>query len=289
MPLSVKEALESYGFVGEMANAIPALRSVFTRAAKEEWPVTRLNLEIRDSTWFKTYGDAARSWITLQATDPATAKRNLLNAQSKVQLMMNELGLAKNGETYEQLAKQAIIQNMDDQQLRAYLAKSGKLQYEDGVLSGNAGEMEQQMRQVARSYGQGFTSASVKSRIREVLSGTYTLEAWENLMRARAKAQYAHFADQIDMGYTVRDIADPYISTMANTLEMSETDIDLRDDWIKKALTQRDESGTNSAMPLWQFERQLKNDPRWDKTKQARNQAFDVVSQIGRDFGLVGT
>jgi hypothetical protein len=289
MPLSVKEALESYGFVGEMANAIPALKGIFTKAAREEWTPTKLNLAIRDSSWFKTYGEASRAWITLQATDPATARRNLENATDKVRLMMAEMGLSLSGENFHQLAKRAIVENLDDDQLRAMLARASKLRYQDGNTTGQAAEMELQMREVARAYGQGFTTDSLRHRARMTLAGEYDLNSWENLMRARAKAQYAHFAEQIDAGYTVRDIADPYISTMANTLEMSETDIDLSDKWVQRALQQRNNDGTSGAMPLWQFERNLKNDPRWDRTKQARDQAYDLVGQVGRDMGLVGS
>lgn len=287
---TVDEALAAYGFVGELASSIPALKGIFKQAIKEEWPPQQLNLKIRDSDWFKTYGEAARNWITLEATDPATARRNLANATTKVRLLMNEMGLAPRGETMSRLAKVAIIQDMDEQMLRAYLANESKLSYsEHGVLSGDAGELEQQMRQVATNYGVSFTSSQLKKRLRNILSGEDTIEAWENLQRARAKAAYPQFADQIDAGMTIRDVADPYISTMANTLEISETQINLDDTWVKKALTTRDPDGTAKAMPLWQFERQLKDDPRWDRTKQARNEAFSLVSQIGRDFGFVGS
>lgn len=288
MPLNVSEALAAFGFVGELANSIPALKSIFLEAAKDGRPTSWLNLKIRDSDWFKLYGDAARNWITLQATDPATARRNLANATTTTRLMMNELGLQTNGETLAALAKRSIIQGLDPDQMRAMLAAEGKLNYDHGILTGDAGQLEQQMRQVATNYGVSFTSSNLKERLRNVMAGTDTLEGWESLMRARAKAAFPHFADQIDAGLTVRDVADPYISTMANTLEISETDIDLSDQWVKKALQQNLPDGIPGAMPLWQFERQLKDDSRWDKTKQARDQAFSTVAKVGKDFGFAG-
>lgn len=288
MAIKLSDALAQYGFIGEMANAIPALKSIFLEAAKQEWPVDRLNLEIRDSQWFKLYGESARNWITLNATDPATARRNLLNATSKVSLIMNEMGIAENGETASQLARATLVQGMDsDAMIRAYIAANGKLNYSPaGTLTGSAAAMENQMRQIATNYGVASTGDNLKARLRNILAGTDTLEGWETLMRTRAKAAYSHFAEQLDSGMTMRDIADPYIATMANTLEIAETDIDLTDPYIKKALTQNLPDGLPGAQPLWQFERQLKNDPRWDKTKQARTDAYATIRQIGKDFGV---
>jgi hypothetical protein len=49
------------------------------------------------------------------------------------------------------------------------------------------------------------------------------IDGFESLIKARAKAQYPHLASQIDGGMTVRDIADPYIASYAQTLEVPET------------------------------------------------------------------
>jgi hypothetical protein len=81
-------------------------------------------------------------------------------------------------------------------------------------------------------------------------------------MRARAKAAFPQFANQIDAGMTVRDIADPYISTYAQTLEVPETQVTLKDPAIKKALAQTGQDGTTqTSMPLWQFQRTAQGRP----------------------------
>jgi membrane-bound lytic murein transglycosylase B len=81
------------------------------------------------------------------------------------------------------------------------------------------------------------------------------------------------------------EIQQPYVAQMAQTLEINEQDIDLGDAHIQRALSDRDEKGTPRTEPLWAFERRLKDDPRWDKTKQASNQAADMLSRIGQDWG----
>jgi hypothetical protein len=70
---------------------------------------------------------------------------------------------------------------------------------------------------------------------------------------------------------------------MAATLEISDKDVKLSDSYIKKAL----EGANGERTPLWQFEKMLKDDPRWDKTKQARNETYDLLAQVGKDWGFV--
>jgi hypothetical protein len=159
----------------------------------------------------------------------------------------------------------------------------------DGGYQGNAANLRDHMTQVAQNYGVAYTSSWLDGWINEVESGRDSLDGWESVMRARAKAAFPQFAAQIDAGMTIRDIADPYISTYAQTLEVPETQVTLNDTYIKKALSQTGQDGTTRAsMPLWQFQRQLKDDPRYDRTQQAKDDAFTTLNKIGKDWGFVG-
>jgi len=40
-------------------------------------------------------------------------------------------------------------------------------------------------------------------------------------------------------------------------------------------------------MPLWQFENEVRNDPLWRKTNNARESMMTVAHQVAKDFGLV--
>jgi hypothetical protein len=41
-----------------------------------------------------------------------------------------------------------------------------------------------------------------------------------------------------------------------------------------------------SQMPLWQFENEIRDDPLWRKTNNARESMMTVARQVARDFGL---
>jgi hypothetical protein len=287
MAVSLQEVLDQYGVVGRIANAIPELRAKLQQAAAAEWPIDRFNLEVQNTTWWRTHSDTAREFIQLSITDPKTYDTRVQNAAEKIALIAYELGLQPlGGSVGRNLALQALTSGWDDQQIRTQLAGKYQPRLVNGVHTGQYADTEAQLHALATNYGVPFTDAFLSKQVNDIQRGFNSVDGFEALARARAKSAYPQFAEQLDAGLTLRDIADPYISTMANTLELAETDIDLTEPWIKKALTQKNPDGTAGAVPLWQFERQLKDDPRWDKTKQARDDAFQTVRQLGKDFGV---
>lgn len=289
MALSLTDALSRFGFWGDLANSVPGLKAIFSKAASEEWDPLRFQQAVQDSAWWKSNSDSARALAVQYATDPATYRQSIKNAADKVYLLQRELGYAPASQRQrESIAKHFIVNNYDDDQIRRWLALNSEVAVgAEGYITGQAADLQEQMRKTATDYGVPITEQYLRTYLQRIQAGDYTLTGFDALMRARAKATYPQFSEQIDSGLTVRDIADPYISTMANTLEIGQTEIELSDPNIKRALSQKQPDGTVGSTPLWEFERQLKDDPRWDKTKQARTQAFEVASQIGKDWGFV--
>lgn len=147
--------------------------------------------------------------------------------------------------------------------------------------------------------------------------------AQQSLMNS-AMTAYPSIAQQIAAGQTVKDIAQPYIAQMSQILEIPDTNISVTDPTIQKALsnpslltpgssgskpgtpttgtvgippdpttvtTSGSTSGTSatpgsSAMPLWQFQNQLRQDPRWQQTDNARSTAYSLLGNLGKSFGF---
>jgi hypothetical protein len=109
-------------------------------------------------------------------------------------------------------------------------------------------------------------------------------------MRARAKAAFPQFANQIDAGMTIRDIADPYISTYAQTLEVPETQVTLKDSGDPEGAERRPgrtgrrrprcRCGSSSASS--RTTRATTRPSRRRTTRSPRS------NKIGKDFGFVG-
>jgi hypothetical protein len=291
MAISTEEALSSYGFVYTMANSIPELKGYLNQAIQNGWTPERLTAAIQSSSWYTSHADTARNLVQLQTTDPATYNQQVANARNLIALKAAALGRAYTDQQLTQLALRTLTENAswDDQRLSELVTNSLGLGHTgEGTLIGSAAEITDHLKQLAQNYGVDVTNDWLNWQVADAQSGRNSVAGVEAIIKARAKAKYPQLAAEIDSGQTVRDIADPYISTLAKTLELSETGITLKDNYIQKALTQRDQAGTAATMPLWQFTRMVRDDPRYDKTTQAKSDAFATLAQVGKDWGFVG-
>lgn len=89
-------------------------------------------------------------------------------------------------------------------------------------------------------------------------------------------------AKLIDQGLDLDTIYSPYKNIMASTLEINPETIDMNDPTLRSAIT------TDSEVPLYQFERQLRGDTRWQYTNQAKGEVANATQQILKDFGFMG-
>lgn len=287
---SVEEAMSAYGFVFTLANAIPDLKAILDQAIAQEWTPDHLTAQVESSQWWNNNADTVRNLVTQQYTDPSTYRQNLANAVNMIHLKAQQLGRQLDEPTAQRLALQTLTENgsWDDQRLSQLLTNNSGLVHgsDHGAVMGTAANYADHMTKIASSYGVAYTTDWLDSWINEVESGRNTLDGFDAVIRARAKAQFPQYADQLDAGMTIRDIADPYIATMAQTLEMAESDISLTDPYIKKALSTPSPDGVQRAVPMWQFQRQLKDDPRYDKTLGARQDAYSALGKIGAAFGF---
>ena len=69
---------------------------------------------------------------------------------------------------------------------------------------------------------------------------------------------------------------------MASTLEINPETISMSDPTLRSAIT------AGSEIPLYDFERQLRKDNRWQYTNQAKSEVADATQRILKDFGFMG-
>jgi hypothetical protein len=74
---------------------------------------------------------------------------------------------------------------------------------------------------------------------------------------------------------------------MSNILEIDPNTIGLNDVYVNQALTGLNAEGKPSTKPLWQFEQDLRKDPRWNFTKNAQDSLMNTTRKVLQDFGLV--
>jgi hypothetical protein len=112
---------------------------------------------------------------------------------------------------------------------------------------------------------------------------------YQDYIRKQARALAPSFANELDSGMDLVDIAAPYIQSKAKLLQLNPADIDLFDHDVRGALSAKDQAGVKpTSKSLWQFEQDMRNDPRYLKTDAARDQAYGVAHKVLSDFGFMG-
>lgn len=211
-----------------------------------------------------------------------TTAESYANTRRAVERYAMQTGISLSAKEINTLANQSLAQKWDAETLKEEIARKGVI-----TDKGTSGSTEDDLRKTAANYGVSYSPEWYMQAAKSILEGKSTKEIWDQQIKDTAKSRYAAFANQIDEGLTPRQIASPYIQSMASILELDPNTITLNDPNLTKALTSVTEEGKPNVTPLWQFERELKQDPRWRYTKNAQEELIGTGVQVLRDFGLM--
>jgi len=86
----------------------------------------------------------------------------------------------------------------------------------------------------------------------------------------------------VSSGVDLASVYAPYKTALAQTLEINPNSITLDDPTLRMAI------GPDKEMSLYEYQRALRKDSRWQYTDKARSEASDVARTVLRDFGFMG-
>lgn len=86
----------------------------------------------------------------------------------------------------------------------------------------------------------------------------------------------------VGAGVDLASVYSPYKTLLSQTLEINPNDISLNDPTLRMAI------GPDKEMSLYEYQRALRKDNRWQYTNQARTEASDVARTVLKDFGFMG-
>lgn len=284
-PLARNEAAEQYGFVEGMLDAIPEMKNLFNKAVKESWTPSKFQAEVRNTNWFKTHSESERQFMVKQYGDPATAGQMWNITQGKVQQLAAAQGAYLDWSNINRIAYGIMALGWTEEKINSELSFGIAIGKTD--VGGKAGQVINELKEYAYQMGWETNADNLSWGARYVVGGWRTLEDLKAEMREGAKGLYSNWAEQIDAGQTVMQLASPYLQSMSTILELPPGSVTLNDPLIKKTLQAKDpQSGANRVKQLWEFENDLRNDDRWKKTQNAQNSTMQVAHQVLSDFGF---
>jgi len=290
------ELMQQYGLTAATINGNSELKKLFGQAVAGGWDATLFTAKLKNTKWWKTTSDSARKYFMLKTGDPATYKQKYNQAAFDINSLAVTVGLGsqlgkgnKPSSLLDRVIQYRMRDGWTDARIKAYLGGQVTMHGQGtGEMYGEAGEAYDQVFQLAYANGQSYSRNWYQTNIRNVVSGRTTIEALQADIRNKAASKYYAFASQIRAGQTVMDLAQPYISAVSQILELPSTDIDLNNKYVSKAMTTKVAAGQQpgTQYPIWKFENDLRSDPLWKKTNNARESMFSVAHQVAKDWGL---
>lgn len=294
--LSKKDLRAEYGWTkAQLRLGDGELLELFDKAWQEEWGKERFEQELEQTTWWKQNNASARTYLLAKAKGGADFAELVDDATEAVRQRVMEIGYATlpddlMSDIVDVYLSKGMGQPGQEYELQQYLYdldQKGLLGAPD-QYGGNIEQNAQLLRQVANANGVEFNDGYFISAGKSIASGLTQSQFWVDKIRKDAAATFPVFSDQIMLGANVQDIASPYISMMANVLELNPATISLKDPTILSALTGYDDKGNPYATDLGAFQRQLRRDPRWMDTNEAQNSITSTAGSVLQMFGMMG-
>ena len=156
------------------------------------------------------------------------------------------------------------------------------------IPEGPSGKYFVALKNFATDNGLRLSDGAATSYANSIAAGTIDENTAFNALRESASEAFPALADKIKAGINLKTLADPYIQSMSDILEIPDSGIDLFDPKVRSALAYTLPDGKVGTKSIYDFEKELRKDPRWQYTNNARNDAASVASTVLKDFGFMG-
>jgi hypothetical protein len=276
------------------ANTVAAQAFGITKALTDKYPelfpvwqlflagnITDAKLAYYNTSYYKDLSSTSKNRSALKATQRGVYDQQLESYRLMQRKRLIDKGINLDDTVFNSITEAAFDSGIDDNQLdlKAIGAFTGKL---GGTPLGTV----QNLKEYANAFGMSYQDKDFDSWSRNIFSGTTTVEDLQAKIRTDAASAFPTYADQINKGVSVDALASAYKSSMANILEVDPDSIGYNDPTLRRALQSVGPDGKPITKPLWQFEKELKMDPRWGQTKNARDTMDSLSLRVLRDWGM---
>lgn len=291
------------------------LGNLLVRAVNEKWTTDRWNKEIENTNWWRKNSSEVRkrlvsfgnySDLRSQGQDVSKSEYGLWLSKKKRALQADArtiAGYALTDAEAEDIAKKIYLGFLDDDEnaIRAFLvpfiSKTTSIVKGTKVTgySGQALKDYQTLQAIAKANGlslkdilPGISATTTGGDLEEAVLEKIALgELDVNRISQDARALAAIGQPQfvrglLGQGYDLDQIYSPYKNAMANVLELNPEQISLNDPTLRSAISDKGETN------LYDFQRALRKDSRWQYTQNARQEVGDTTLNVLRDFGFQG-
>jgi hypothetical protein len=290
--LAAQEAAKQNPEIAEEIKLILALKdslgdSEIQRAYElyQKGDIDGMRLAILNSNFYKLNSKEARLRKQTQLMQPGVYADDLEKYKLATRKSLVAAGLKVDAKIFDGLAKTAYDSAMSEDQLKELFVKSNLVTGYGGEVLGDTSSL--------KSYANSFGVSKYlddkywAQKSQDLFLGNTTTEDIQDEVRNLASSAFPGYSDQIKAGISVDSLASAYRGAMATVLERDAESITFDDPRLRSALQYIGPDGKPSVKPLWQFERELRMTPEWEKTNNARTTVDNLAYKVLSDMGLV--
>ena len=133
----------------------------------------------------------------------------------------------------------------------------------------------------------GVSDADIRVAAKQVAKGVKTIADYTVELQQIAKKEYPQFADRFNMDptMTLSDIASPIVKLLAKTWQKTEAEVKSHP-LVRSWINFPGPDGKGKQPSYYDIELKAKNDPLYDLTEEANNNARDAAVGLARAFGF---
>ena len=288
-----------YGYAMNIISNVPEINSIFKDAVAGQWSDAQFQAKLQSSTWWEENDQYARKYITAKAAGGADWAAMQTTARNKIKIAAAAVGRQLTPQELETYADLYMSQGWGDPDRAGMLKQAlseGITAPKTGVegvsladtWTGAAGTVTDALKSIAVANGLKLSDDYFLAAAKSVGAGLSSPEDWIRDVRSQAASLYPLWADKIMAGTNARTLASGYINTIAQTFEIDPNTINLDDPYLKQAFGQTNDKNEPMAMGLWDFQKVLRKDPRFQQTQQYQNEMSDVAHSVLQTFGFMG-
>ena len=161
------------------------------------------------------------------------------------------------------------------EQIKTSLLAGAQEVAKEGIPEGPIGKNFVEVKNFAARNGIMLSDQAAGDYATQIVTGKLSQDTVLNSIRDSAASAFPQLADKIKAGIDVKTLADPYIQSMSNILEIPYTSVDLFDPKIRGALAYTLPDGKLATKSIYDFEKELRQDPRWEFTKNGKKAIAD--------------
>jgi len=269
---------------------------LFTTAKKENWTEATFTEALKQTTWWQSTLPSLRSFF-IETHDPrnaATFAEKMGIQTANVAASLEKLGIRAqqvdpvtgkvidNNVTIQGIAMDAIKNGWTDVQMLQHLGDNAQLLFTGG---GTIGSSVDNIKKQALNYGINIDSNYLNTIQRSLLDPTdgRDTQYYLNEMKAQAMDLYKPFASSIKEGRSLYEVTNSYRNQMATLLEVDSTNLTWKDLMAKVV-----DPTTGNARTFADFNKQVKQDPLWQYTKNAKETYSNTALDLMKQFGFMG-